>query len=341
MYLHIGLPKTGTSSIQLTLYHNQAMLLGAGVLYPRDPQKVSNHRTFLAAVGGPVMARFTKLDVAESQRLIVKATETFRSDQTTRTLMWSHESLAGSLLQWDCRFLGEIAAGLDLKVILYVRYTDEWLESRYRQMLWGQTLRPMDGTRRERLLDVRKLCQGWLASTDMQKFCGTLAAKLPRAQILLRSFDADRVADQLVPKFLDLIGAPPSPTNGRSVALSAANATRPVADTALVYEMWRAGLDQTTIEQVGRALVETAKSAAAADGDLRLRLIPQDCADAARIAYAAAVEAFPQLPSQPESNTRFATGAELRERMVTRLESIREELGEHLFQQVRSVCQRN
>lgn len=34
VYIHIGIGKTGTSSIQSTLYHNRGPLLGQGILYP-------------------------------------------------------------------------------------------------------------------------------------------------------------------------------------------------------------------------------------------------------------------------------------------------------------------
>jgi hypothetical protein len=338
VYIHIGLPKTGTSSIQLVMRAAEDDLRVQGVVYPADAQQISNHRTFLAAVGGRRMARVTKLDAAKCQALIAGTTAKFRSDPTVGTLVWSHESLAGSVPRWEFGFLEALVAGFDLKVILYIRYTSDWMESQYRQLLWGQSLRPMDSISREELLGIRRLCERWLRNVAPGSIYGTLVARLPRAEILLRSFDADRHNDQLVPKFLELIGADLRGASQKThAAAHKANVSRPAVDTALLHEMWRGGLDPASISVLATTLQKTAKSAVSFDTGIRLRLVPQECREAARATYAAAAEAFPQLPSEPEEGAPITDAAELHERQIARLESVRERLGPDLFRQILQI----
>ncbi len=338
VYIHIGLPKTGTSSIQLVLQDRAAALAEQGVVYPRDAQRTANHRTFVTAVGGRRIARVTKLDVAKCQASVAETTAVFRSEPGARALVWSHESLAGSVGRWEFRFLEQVATGLDLKVILYVRYTSDWMESQYRQLLWGQSLRPIDSISREELLGIQSLCERWLGNIDATSICGKITERLPCAEILLRSFDADRRHNRLVPGFLQTIGATlPFPEHEVRAAAYVANASRPAVDTALLDRMWRGGLDAAAIAALAKSLASTASAAAAHDTGLRLQLVPQACADSARLAYAAACERFPQLPRQPESKEALTDATELRERMTGRLETVRVRLGEEAFGRVLSV----
>jgi hypothetical protein len=337
MYMHIGLPKTGTSSIQLVLQERAAMLAEQGVVYPRDIQGIANHRTFVTAIGGRRIARVTNLDVAKCQASVAETIAAFRSDADTTAIVWSHESLAGCVDRWEFRFLEELAAGLDIKVILYVRYTSDWMESQYRQLLWGQSLRPMESISREELLDIRRLCERWLRNIDATSICGKIEKRLPHAEILLRSFDADR-QHQLLPSFFNMIGANLPVQHYEAHAASyRTNATRPGIDTALLHAVWRGGIDSATITLLARTLEKTARSAAVQNEGLQLQLVPQDCADTARLAYAAVCAQFPQLPCQPGATEALTSATELRDRMIARLEAVRARLDKVTFDRVLSA----
>jgi hypothetical protein len=211
------------------------------------------------------------------------------------------------------------------------------MESQYRQLVWGQSLRPVGGISRAELLDVHRLCQRWLRNIDAGTLHDGLAERLPHSEIVLRSFDVDRHQNRLVPEFLKIIGANGSFVEKAGAGGYVANASRPVVDTAILYGVWRGGLDATTINVLAKSLVANASLPAEYYSGLRLQLIPQDSAECARAAYVATRARFPQLPAQPDEDVVQTPETEMRERMFARVETVRARLGEGAYSQIVSV----
>ncbi len=102
--LHIGLEKTGTTSIQATLAANREKLSAAGILYPRCLGEKSHVRAYAYASNGPldeikIQCGLDRLESLETFRLTLSdelANETAAADP--RLIIISNEHLSSRLL---------------------------------------------------------------------------------------------------------------------------------------------------------------------------------------------------------------------------------------------------
>jgi hypothetical protein len=138
--LHIGLEKTGTTSIQATLAANRERLLSQGILYPRSMGEKSHVRTYAYASEGPPDEIKVQCGLDGPQSL-----EAFRRDLSSqfddevasanpRKIIVSNEHLSSRLLS-----ISEISRLKDLlsshcrsiKVVVYLRAQGDAHRSAY------------------------------------------------------------------------------------------------------------------------------------------------------------------------------------------------------------------
>ena len=127
LYLHVEMPKTGTSSIQCLLAANRAVLDRHGVAYPDMSDlfdQVSNRRNAHWLAGdedaGRVREAFGRIrGLAETHEKIVLSDERLWKTRVTSNVFWS------GLLE----SLGDI----ELKVAVWLRRQDKWLYSNWTQ----------------------------------------------------------------------------------------------------------------------------------------------------------------------------------------------------------------
>ena len=129
LILHIGPHKTGTSALQRHLALNRRALAARGVAYPRPIRPVgplgSVHRD-LAEPG----------DEAERAALIA-AYGARIADSGAATTILSAEGL-GAGNRDHAAALAPLGDGADVRVVVYIRRIDLFLESLYRQMIRNQ-----------------------------------------------------------------------------------------------------------------------------------------------------------------------------------------------------------
>jgi hypothetical protein len=149
LVLHIGMGKTGTSSIQNFLHRNRARLADAGVLYPRTPGRARHVRLSLSVqpeerLGGlPAWRRLGANDPkAFRQTFRHRLSREIHKAGLARVL-FSDEGLYGlpdEALRNLSRFVGGIADGL--RVVVYLRRQEDHLVSHYQQVVKvGETRR--------------------------------------------------------------------------------------------------------------------------------------------------------------------------------------------------------
>jgi hypothetical protein len=113
LVIHAGIHRTGTTSLQRTLAKNRAALLGQGVAYPGE---APNHQGLAwELVRGQSGARevLALVEAAGAPRVVLSG-EDFAI----------HENLG---------WLGGVAKRLDVRVVIYLRRQDHWLNSWYNQ----------------------------------------------------------------------------------------------------------------------------------------------------------------------------------------------------------------
>lgn len=133
LYLHTGMPKTGTSSIQGLLTDNRAVLERHGVAYPDMSDlfdSLSNRRNahWLSIQEDPerIQKAFARIrELAETHEKIVLSDEMLWKTRVTSNRFWS------GLLE----SLGDI----ELKVAVWLRRQDEWLYSKWTQGVQATT----------------------------------------------------------------------------------------------------------------------------------------------------------------------------------------------------------
>jgi len=156
LYLHIGMPKTGTSAIQNFLFSNRSALAKQGVCYPAASLHWSQHVPIVRAM---VLSRFPEaqfnplmpeIDLrnwlddlmkeirAENIHTIILSSEFFWSAPAMQLGAGYHEdngknfTYIDQVIQ-DCRTL--FSCFDSVKVIVYLRKQDDWLESFYNQQI--------------------------------------------------------------------------------------------------------------------------------------------------------------------------------------------------------------
>ena len=135
LIIHVGMGKTGSTSIQMALGSNENLLAENGVKYlglmlentPLPKSYTWNHS------GG--WHTFLRLDLKEACQELVEAFTHINENlpQNLSTLIWSNESLFFDFDHVDA--LKSIESIYDIHVVGYIRRPDDWIASAYLQ--WG------------------------------------------------------------------------------------------------------------------------------------------------------------------------------------------------------------
>lgn len=157
IYIHIGMPKTGSSAIQAFLTLNYNKLLKKGVFFPNPPK--FDH-AFQTTIGNAAILRklFENNEVDEVRKYIEK----FKDKDT---IIFSSEYLYDILRESPERFF-DVFNKYDYKIICYVRRQDNLLSS-----LYNQYIKNHYGTVRSigKVFDFSKTLLGSLEYTEPDK----------------------------------------------------------------------------------------------------------------------------------------------------------------------------
>lgn len=210
LYLHIGMPKTGTSSIQKFLLHNRKVLNEYGYCFPKFPYKypyVYNNRNGYFLVGkcyNPDRSRNLPLEQRRFSESLSHVLECFQK--------YDHVILTEETL-WRCLHTrSQIATtlkahadahGYCVKVIVYLRRQDEFQIS-----IWKQNVKHAKTAstktfdeRLEEVLENERYLFEYAARLD------ELAEVFGHDNLIVRRFEPDSwVNDSLIDDFLYCVG---------------------------------------------------------------------------------------------------------------------------------------
>lgn len=140
LYLHCGLPKTGSTALQSWFWHHRAALDRAGLVYPKDPKVVEGKHGYLIAE----LRRNTRLP---------KLARALRGVTVGRDVLLSNEGLSNHFDDFAPAALQTfraLTADYEVNLILLRRPQAAWIRSYYRQAvlnpangaspLWGTDL---------------------------------------------------------------------------------------------------------------------------------------------------------------------------------------------------------
>lgn len=131
VYLHMGVSKTGTTAIQAMCYKNRDKLLKDGIYYPIDysyqPGEV------FSCHNGNIGTLFTggKSSLKEMVQKICASTKNYEVSLISTESMWFEILDKKEFLD----LFAEIAPDVKIKVIVYIRRQDDYIESLYREFV--------------------------------------------------------------------------------------------------------------------------------------------------------------------------------------------------------------
>ncbi len=199
LYLHVGMHKTGTTTIQHFLYHNRRMLSRYGLLYPsRHTYGYAHHETsnffnkkedFLP---GFIEDRYGDRKNWESA---INAQKKEMLSSSIDKLILSSETF----MRCNHAMVREYYDEFEIKIIIFLRRQDTWLESTLNQnmkMNMDMETGLEDHTRKkEKNLDYYRLINLW-------------AEHFGRDNLIIVPFQKSSFPDSLESTFLQLVGVP-------------------------------------------------------------------------------------------------------------------------------------
>ena len=200
--VHIGIDKTGTTTIQRTLFRARSRLLSeAGILYPSIASNQSVYLGTMFREKAPPLLQLFEPEATDEDS-IARFRQKFRAsldadmaDPNWRTVVISAESLCDFHPEAIARFIEWLEGhGDDLNVVAYVRHPVDWTRSVVlQQVRLGQTFDQLD--KNVRRPNWRRRFTPWLDAVGLERF-------------RLVSFDDARVKDGIVAAFCEAAGLP-------------------------------------------------------------------------------------------------------------------------------------
>lgn len=143
VYLHIGAPKTATSTLQYVMAHNYRRLLKSGVLYPQDILQGNAHHALVCDLlerhRRQIMPDIWYGSVPRGQAWELLHSEIERHNGRIHSVVVSSELFFGQIFSLNA-MLREVAERLqqhEIRVVVYLRRQDELYSSFYNQDVKG------------------------------------------------------------------------------------------------------------------------------------------------------------------------------------------------------------
>lgn len=132
LFLHIGLPKTGTTAIQRFFYLNQVKLQENGILYPRTGRDISKDY-------GPNHQELVNLLIDKNQYKILDFFDRVDIENEATLcngLFISHEGMTNHFYDFDeifCIIMNELSKRYELNIVLGTRSLENFFFAYYKQ----------------------------------------------------------------------------------------------------------------------------------------------------------------------------------------------------------------
>jgi len=222
--LHVGMGKTGTSSIQFFLRDHRETLAASGILYPTTPGRGRHHKLSLSVKSDDELARspeWVRLEQDDSRtfrRAFRRKVLTEVEDSGLSRVLFSDEVLFGSsypALRGLGKWLTRVAR--TLRVVVYLRRQDEHLVSRYQEEVKIGETRRLDSWARQDFSGLYDYHARLRHHVDL----------LAPTELVVRRYERDRFpGGSILQDFLDAAGveldaAGPAGESDRNVGLDA------------------------------------------------------------------------------------------------------------------------
>lgn len=197
--LHIGMNKTGTTSLQAWLSQNAQALSDLGFLYPqtgRAPQEDAHHLLSEALGFYPARPAWTAEARKHMQRKLLQEI----GHSTCHTTILSSECFINHLHLAKCQ---EFFHPFDIKIVIYLRRHDHWWVSLYTQIAKTQ-IPPCEGSGPEAFIDHQE--KNHRSMGNYRLLIETWAKVFGQENIRVYPFEKQQNQPRLEAHFLQHIG---------------------------------------------------------------------------------------------------------------------------------------
>lgn len=339
---HVGLPKTGTTTIQQYLRRQDENLRSVGFLYPgpREHEALgrARHTLMLSAMTGKPTAQTDGLDPQACREVIARVFEKFHQSDL-ESLIWSCEGTSFRAQVWDADYLRQILKGADVCIVFFARYVDDWVESFVKERIksageWLSEkpmlpLAPRRGAG-EAATGGSMLEKGAKVSENLR----VMRKKLPSAEIVVQSFDANREEGRVVSGAMEAMGIPVEgafPDADHEAGVK--NPTKSDLYSMLLYHLIVAQAGVNVIRAVGEASRKRDRRGMKFEplADRRFRFLSDENVIEARGYYEHLRQEYPGLPAQPPFVSKPAERYLPRDEGVALLDWLRPDISDAIF----------
>ena len=212
MNLHIGTHKTGTSSIQMALHTHREELLKAGVLYPPIEDNY-NHRELAVLLQSPEGEQklsvwfddisskvkqqpINKVIISAEALYFFKISELIKKEDGRNHSAITAETYRKKLL----KLRSLISDNFDIKILIYIRRQDRFLESAFNQIVKGTFL--FSGT-------IDDAFEGLSVYMDYYQVLNLWSEVFGKENIIVRVYEKQQLIGGSVKDFLQAIDLQP------------------------------------------------------------------------------------------------------------------------------------
>jgi hypothetical protein len=349
---HIGLPKTGTTTIQTYLRNQDERLRSLGYLYPGAREhpgfRPDKHLLILSAMLGNEPPKSTGMNTQDCREAVAQVFEDFRISDLN-TLIWSHEGISSRVFGLDAKYMKSLLRQLNIRIFLSVRYLDDWIESLYKERIRAQggngRGRRASMSKPKPLLPLASLSEALAEkrqpAKSMLEECSEIPASLrllreilPAAEIVVQSYDANLQQGKVVSGALAAMGLPvASAFADADEAAGVRNPTKSNLYSMLIYNlvMGRAGAEVVRAVTVATKRRSRAKLHFEPLVNRRFRFLSEESILDARGYYEELRQDYPHLPVQPPYAPDPAERSLPRDEGVALLDWLRPDISDAVF----------
>lgn len=207
IYLHIGTPKTGTTTIQVFLEANAERLRERGVIIPTSLGRRNHRRITMYSQDDGVVDNLRKAKGYTSQEQIDKFRTGFLAAFTEEASSWGKDDIIVFTSEQMTKIQSPTAferlkalcalAGHTVKVVMYVRRQDHYFASEYSQFIKGAKTTTVESElklAKRPVYDHRKRANWW-------------AAAFGKENVIVRPFETAQFHKKdLIADFMHIIG---------------------------------------------------------------------------------------------------------------------------------------
>jgi len=261
LWIHIGMPKTGTTALQAWLHAHPDLLARHGVRYVVAGRDRGTGRARLICHNAMAVAMSRGWHGTPEAQPDAMAAEC-RAHAQGHTILSSEMFFGRDLAALQERYLSRIDG--PVRIVAYIRRLDDFLEADYKQR--AKNALPTGGAARFAAGRLERLADD-LDYMNLGAEFDRIRAQIPQAEIVPRLYLREEMAGgNIITDFLSLFGVPPEEVDlpGRSANRSLSR----VASEALGVFDGKAGYDKKARRRLGRALQATGDARLYGSGDV-------------------------------------------------------------------------